>query len=71
MGSVAFDGTDTADGVIGGLRERGATHLVNDVAVLEHHASGRFSLHAYSDESTRATKVAGAIRAAIEQQRAG
>jgi uncharacterized membrane protein len=61
VGFLAFDGTDAADRVIGGLRERGATHLVNDIAVLEHHASGRFSLHAYSDESTRGTKVAGGV----------
>jgi uncharacterized membrane protein len=61
VGFLAFDGVDAADRVIGGLRERGATHLVNDIAALEHHASGKFSLHAYSDESTRASKVAGGM----------
>jgi uncharacterized membrane protein len=61
IGFLAFDGTDAADRVIGGLRERGATHLVNDIAVLEHHASGKFSLHAYSDETTRGSKIAGGV----------
>ena len=61
VGFLAFEGTEAADRVVGSLRKAGATHLVNDVAVLEHHASGKFSLHAYSDETTRGSKVVGGI----------
>jgi uncharacterized membrane protein len=70
VGVVTFGDTDAADRVVGGLRDRGATHLVNDVAVLEHHDSGRFSTHSYSTGSSRgertgAAAVAGAFVGAL------
>ena len=57
VGVLTFNNVDAADRVVGGLRKRGATHIVNDVAVLEHHGSGRFSVHTYSTETTRGEHV--------------
>jgi len=57
VGVITFDNQDAADRVVGGLRKRGATHIVNDVAVLEHHESGRFSTHSYSVESSRGERT--------------
>jgi uncharacterized membrane protein len=48
IGFVSFDDTDVAVRVLDGLRARGAGHLVNEVAALEHHRSGRFSVHSYA-----------------------
>lgn len=48
IGFVSFDETDVAVRVLDGLRDRGAGHLVNEVAALEHHRSGRFSIHSYA-----------------------
>ena len=48
IGVVTFDETDVAVRVLDGLRARGAGHLVNEVAALEHHRSGRFSIHSYA-----------------------
>jgi uncharacterized membrane protein len=62
VGVVAFPETDAAGRVVDGLREMGATHLVNDISVLEHHPNGRFSVHAYSQETSRGAKMgAGAV----------
>ena len=62
VGVVAFADTDSAGRVVDGLVKMGATHLVNDVSILEHHANGRFSVHAYSKESSRGAKMgAGAV----------
>jgi uncharacterized membrane protein len=57
VGVVTFSNAEAADRVVDGLRQRGATHLVNQVATLEHHPSGRFSVHSYTDESSRAEHV--------------
>ncbi|HXY71094.1 MAG TPA: DUF1269 domain-containing protein [Actinomycetota bacterium] len=62
VGVIVFADTDTADRVVDGLRQVGATHLVNDISILEHHENGRFSVHDYAEGATKATKVgAGAI----------
>jgi hypothetical protein len=62
IGVVAFADTDSADRVVDGLRAMSATHLVNDVSLIEHHANGRFSVHAYSQETSRGANIgAGAV----------
>jgi len=62
VGVLVFSDEKTADGVVEGLRRMGATQLVNDVSVLEHHPDGRFSVHSFAQGATRGTKVgAGAI----------
>jgi uncharacterized membrane protein len=62
IGVVAFADTDSADRVVDGLRAMNATHLVNDVSLIEHHANGRFSVHAYSQETSRGANMgAGAV----------
>jgi len=62
VGVIAFADTESADRVVDGLRQMGATHLVNDVSLLEHHKDGRFSVHAYSQETSRGAKMgAGAV----------
>ena len=57
VGVITFSNVEAADRVVGGLRKRGATHLVNQVATLEHHPSGKFSVHSYSDETSRGAHV--------------
>ena len=62
VGVIAFADSESAERVVKGLREMGATHLVNDVSLLEHHKDGRFSVHAYSQETSRGAKMsAGAV----------
>jgi uncharacterized membrane protein len=62
VGVVAFADTDSADRVVDGLRAMDATHLVNDISLIEHHENGRFSVHAYSQETTRGANIgAGAV----------
>ena len=57
IGFVAFADVDEAGRVVDGLREMGATHIVNDVSILEHHPNGRYSVHAYSQETSRGTHI--------------
>ena len=57
VGVLTFGTADAADRVVDGLRERGATHLVNQVSTLEHHASGRFSVHSYTAQASRGAHV--------------
>ena len=62
VGVIAFADSESAGRVVDGLREMGATHLVNDVSLIEHHQNGRFSVHAYSQETSRGAKIgAGAV----------
>ena len=62
VGVVAFADPDAAGRVVDGLRQMGATRLVNDLSVMEHHANGRFSVHAYSEQTSRGAKMgAGAV----------
>jgi uncharacterized membrane protein len=62
IGVVAFADTDTAARVVDGLRAMGATEIVNDVSLIEHHKNGRFSVHAYSQETSRGARIgAGAV----------
>ena len=62
VGVIAFADTDTAERVVNGLREMGATNIVQDVSLVEHHKNGRFSVHAYSQETSRGAKMgAGAV----------
>jgi uncharacterized membrane protein len=62
VGVIAFADTESADRVVDGLRQMGATDLVNDVSLIEHHKDGRFSVHAYSRETSRGSKIgAGAV----------
>jgi uncharacterized membrane protein len=62
VGVIAFADTESANRVVDGLRQMGATHLVNDVSLIEHHKDGRFSVHAYSQETSRGAKIgAGAV----------
>lgn len=62
VGVVAFADPDAAGHVVDGLRQMGATRLVNDLSVMEHHANGRFSVHAYSEQTSRGAKMgAGAV----------
>jgi len=62
VGVIVFADVDAADRVTDGLRQVGATHLVNDISILEHHENGKFSVHDYAKGATRGTKVgAGAI----------
>jgi uncharacterized membrane protein len=59
VGFLSFSDEDAATALAEQLRAGGATHKVNDVSVLEHKASGKFSVHAYSDERTKGQGVAG------------
>jgi len=62
VGVIVFANTDAADSVVDGLRKVGATHLVNDISILEHHENGRFSVHDYAEGATKGAKVgAGAV----------
>jgi uncharacterized membrane protein len=62
VGVVAFPETDAAGRVVDGLLKMDATRLVNDISILEHHANGRFSVHAYSQQTSRGAKMgAGAV----------
>ena len=55
VGLLAFDGEGSAERVLEAFRERGAIgDLVPEFAVLEHHPSGKFSVHDYTAEATRA-----------------
>ena len=57
VGVVAFPDVDAGERLVKGLREMGATKLVNDVSILEHHPDGRFSVHSYSEEKSKAEHV--------------
>jgi uncharacterized membrane protein len=50
MATVAFDGTHTAEQELSGLRTSRADAWLTDVAVLEHHKGGRFSMKATSPD---------------------
>lgn len=50
VGVVTFEGKDAAERLVESLR--GTVRSLNDVAILEHHPSGRFSVHTYSSEAT-------------------
>ena len=58
VGLLAFDGEDSAERVLEAFRERGAIgRLVPEFAVLEHHPSGKFSVHDYTAEATRGSRT--------------
>ena len=66
VGVVTFEGSDAAEGLVESLRERGAVGVSNEVGIVEHHASGRFSVHAYTAEQTRGRKAGeGAVIGAL------
>ena len=70
VGVIVFADTDTGDRVVEGLREVGATHLVNDISILEHHENGRFSVHDYAQGATKGTKV-GKVKKRCESGKVG
>jgi uncharacterized membrane protein len=49
VGVVTFEGATAAEGVVKGLTQVGDLNMVNDMAVLEHHADGKFSVNTFSD----------------------
>ena len=58
VGLLAFDGEHSAEGVLEAFRARGAIGgLVSEFAVLEHHPSGKFSVHDYTAEATRSSRT--------------
>jgi uncharacterized membrane protein len=66
IGVVTFDGTDSAERLVASLRERGAVGDSNEVGLLEHHTSGRFSVHSYTPEATTGLHVGeGALIGAL------
>jgi len=66
VGVVTFEGYDAAEHLVESLRQRGAVGVTNEVAIVEHHASGRFSVHSYTAEHTRGRKAAeGAVVGAL------
>ena len=66
VGVVTFDGTDAAEHLVGSLRDRGAVGISNEVGIVEHQASGRFSVHSYTAEHTRGRKAGeGALIGAL------
>ena len=50
MAAVAFDGTHTAEQELSALRASRDDAWLTDVAVLEHHAGGRYSMKATSPD---------------------
>lgn len=50
MAAVAFDGTHTAEMELSALRTSRDDPWLNEVAVLEHHSGGRFSMKATSPD---------------------
>ena len=64
---LTFEGHEAAERVVEGVRHSGALGSVNDVSILEHHANGRFSVHAYSDRATEGQHVGAgaAVGAAV------
>jgi len=66
VGVLAFPDADAAGRVADGLRESNITDLVNDISILQHQPDGRFSVHAWSQETTRGAHMAtGAVIGAI------
>lgn len=57
IGIVTFQGAAEAERLVSSLRDRGAVGTTNEVGIVEHHASGRFSVHAYSAQHTRGHNV--------------
>jgi uncharacterized membrane protein len=58
VGLLAFDGERSAERVLEAFRKRGAIgRLVPEFAVLEHHPSGKFSVHDYTAEATRGSRT--------------
>ena len=65
MVAVAFDGTHTAEKELSDLRTARTDPWLEEVAVLEHHKGGRFSMKATSPTTaTRTTWVPGSRSAA-------
>lgn len=66
VGVVTFEGSDAAERLVGSLRQRGAVGVSNEVGIVEHHASGRYSVHSYTAEHTRGRKAGeGAVIGAL------
>jgi len=66
VGVVTFVGSDAAERLVESLRQRGAVGVSNEVGIVEHQASGRFSVHAYTAEHTRGQKAGeGAVIGAL------
>jgi uncharacterized membrane protein len=66
VGVATFEGSEAAERVVESLRQRGAVGVSNEVAIVEHHPSGRFSIHAYTAEHTRGRKAGeGAVIGAL------
>ena len=66
IGVVTFQGSTAAESLVASLRERGAVGTSNEVGIIEHHASGRYSVHSYTAEHTRGHHAgAGALVGAL------
>jgi uncharacterized membrane protein len=59
VGVVTFQGATAAEGVASGLSKSGELSMVDDIALLEHHADGKFSVDTFSDRATQGHHVAG------------
>ena len=65
MAAIAFDGTYAAEGELSNLRVSRVDPWLSEVAVLEHHHSGRYSMKATSpDYGDRDHVVQGSLSAA-------
>jgi uncharacterized membrane protein len=66
IGVITFADAAAAERLVSSLRDRGAVGMTNEVGIVEHHASGRFSVHSYTAQHTRGRNVAeGALVGAL------
>jgi uncharacterized membrane protein len=66
IGIVTFGDIDGARRVVEGLREAGAIGLTNEVGIVEHHGSGKFTVHGFTAEKTKGERAGeGAIVGAL------
>ena len=59
IGIVTFGDTDGARRLVDGLREAKKVGLTNEVGIVEHHGSGKFTVHGYTAEATKGQHAGG------------
>ena len=58
VGIITFGGHDAAEHLVGSLSAAGASEVVDEVGIIEHHPNGRFSVHSYRPGATRGEHAA-------------
>jgi uncharacterized membrane protein len=59
IGIVTFGDTEGAARVVEGLRSAGTVGLTNEIGIVEHHGSGKFTVHGYTTEATKGQHTGG------------